>query len=88
MNFLLRHKKTIKVQIKLLAGLDRLEGYDPQKGIRIEVPEGTRLKYVLKTVPLPRDQPISYIVNGEKAKGNTRLKDGDEIFCFLPFAGG
>jgi hypothetical protein len=83
-----KKRNQIRIRIKLLAGLDKIADYDPQKGLDLDVKEGTRLKKALKLVALPHDQPISYIVNGEKADSNLKLKNGDEIFCFLPFAGG
>ncbi|MCP4752450.1 MAG: MoaD/ThiS family protein [Proteobacteria bacterium] len=81
-------KRRISVTVKLLAGLDQADGYDPDRGIVLQIPEGTRLKKAVKTLNLPRQQPISYIINGEKVNPGAKLSDGDEIFCFLPFAGG
>lgn len=81
-------KKKIRVNVKLLAGLDQQEGYDATRGIQVEVPEKTKLKRLLKVIDLPVNQPVSFIVNGEKAKPGDRLAEGDEVFCFLPFAGG
>jgi len=72
----------------LLAGLYRRDGYNPETGIVMELPEGTRLKKAVKQLELPKHQAVSYIVNGEKAKPGTVLVNGDQIFCFLPFAGG
>lgn len=85
---LLSNKQRIKVNVKLLAGLDSKEGYDSHKGIELEVMEGTKLRKAIKQINLPQDQPISFIINGEKVNDSARLKEGDEIFCFLPFAGG
>lgn len=81
-------KKKIRVNVKLLAGLDTIPGYDSEKGIMLEIPEQAKLKKALKSIDLPRDKPVSYIVNGEKAELSRKLNDGDEVFCFLPFAGG
>ncbi len=83
-----RKQKKISVNVKLLAGLDQKEGYNAEKGIELELSDGTKLKKLLKMVDLPGDQPISFIVNGEKAGPHDRLSEGDEVFCFLPFAGG
>ncbi len=81
-------KKLVNINIKLLTGLDNVEGYDPERGTDMQVQEGIKLKDVVKKLDLPFDQPISYIINGEKAKISARLKEGDEVFCFLPFGGG
>lgn len=85
---LFRKRKKICVNVKLLAGLDQKEAYNTEKGIQLELREKTRLKKLIKALDLPTDQPISFIVNGEKAKPGDYLSDGDEVFCFLPFAGG
>ncbi len=84
----LNKKQKIRVNVKLLAGLDLIEGYDSRLGIDLEVDDGIRLKKAIKKVHLPQEQPIFYIVNGTKVGVDVRLKDGDEIFCFLPLAGG
>ncbi len=85
---MLFRRKKIRVNVKLLAGLDQREGYDSEKGIQLVLSEKTRLKKLIKEIDLPWDQPVSFIVNGEKVKPTDRLSDGDEVFCFLPFAGG
>ncbi len=81
-------KKRINVNVKLLAGLDQREGYDPEEGIALELSKGFKLKKVVKLLGLPGHEPIAFIINGEKANPGSRLHDGDEVFCFLPFAGG
>lgn len=88
LNLLLQRKQKIKVNVKLLAGLDQISGYNPKTGITLEVANGTPLRKAVKSIPLPSDQPVSYMVNGNKVSDNVPLKEGDEIFCFLPFAGG
>ena len=71
-----------------MAGLDKIAGYNPETGITLETVEGARLKNVLKQIELPQDQPLSFLINGNKVSARERLQDGDEVFCFLPFAGG
>lgn len=86
--FPFKKKNKISVNIKLLAGLDKIASYNPETGIKLEVVDGVRLKKALKQIELPKDQPISFLINGNKVTARERLKDGDEVFCFLPFAGG
>ncbi len=81
-------KPTISVNVKLLAGFDKIKGYDPQKGVVLELPEGIKLKKALRKIDIPRSQGFSFIINGEKAGLSTKLKQDDEIFCFFPMAGG
>ena len=83
-----KKNNVIRINVKLLAGLDQVEDYDPDRGIDLLITEGTRLKKILKMIDLPADLPISFIINGEKARLKDLLNDGDEVFCFLPFAGG
>ena len=85
---LFKKKNKISINIKLLAGLDKIAGYNPETGITLETVEGNRLKNVLKQIELPQDQPLSFLINGNKVSARERLQDGDEVFCFLPFAGG
>ena len=85
---LFKKKKTISINVKLLAGLDKAAGYNADKGIDLNVVEGIKLKKALRQINLPDDQPVSYIINGEKVTADARMKQGDEVFCFLPFAGG
>lgn len=85
---LFKKKNKISINIKLLAGLDKIAGYNPETGITLETVEGTRLKNVLKQIELPQDQPLSFLINGNKVSARERLQNGDEVFCFLPFAGG
>ncbi|MBU2514789.1 hypothetical protein KJ966_25995 [bacterium] len=87
-NSFFRKKPRISINVKLLAGFDKMEGYDPQKGIVLEVTEGIKLKKAIRQINLPKNQTISYIINGEKADLNSVLKQDDEIFCFFPMAGG
>lgn len=83
-----KKKNKISVNIKLLAGLDKIADYNPETGIKLEIVEGARLNKALKQIELPQDQPLSFLINGNKVTARERLKDGDEVFCFLPFAGG
>ena len=88
MGFLFGKRKDIVVNVKLLAGLDKIDGYNPEKGIDLVVPEGVKLKKAVRQIDLQQREHVLYIINGERVTKNTRLKNGDEIFCFLPFAGG
>ncbi len=90
MNFIFpcKKKNKITINVKLLAGLDKIKGYNPEQGLELSVNDGVKLKKALKQIELPKDQPLSFIINGNKVTANTRLKEGDETFCFLPFAGG
>lgn len=79
------------VTIKLFSGINRdigLTDYDPSQGIQLEVREGTRLKKALKGLGMKKLMQNAYFRNGERAGLWTRLRDGDEISCIKPSAGG
>lgn len=84
-------KKTIKVQVKLYGGLDAfagIENYDPDVGLRLEVPENTRLGKAIKKTGLEKAGSIRFFVNGNAATLRDVLENGDVVFCMRPTAGG
>ncbi|MFZ5569028.1 MAG: MoaD/ThiS family protein [Thermodesulfobacteriota bacterium] len=81
----------MEVRIKLFAGLEvdaGMRGYDPLHGIVLDVPAGARLKVVTKRLGLPDGGRLMYFINGVRVGLWHRLKDGDEIACLRPLAGG
>jgi hypothetical protein len=88
---LFRKPTRAKVTIKLFSGINRdlgLSDYDPSRGIELEVREGVRLKKVLKGLGMRKLMHNAYFQNGERAGLWTRLRNGDEISCIKPSAGG
>ena len=86
-----RSKATIQIKVKLYGGLDafaRIENYDPEAGLRLDVPENIRLGKVIKKIGLGKTGSIRLFVNGNAAKLRDQLKNGDAIFCMRPMAGG
>ena len=83
-----RRKKIISVNIKLMTGLDDKKGYDPEKGMDLYLKEGLRLSKIKSKLQIPKKLPVAFMINGQKVEPETKLKDGDEVFCYLPFAGG
>jgi hypothetical protein len=84
-------KKIITVKTKLFAGLDKdvdVEVYDRHKGITLNVPEGTRLKKVLKMIGLPDRYSLVYFIHGERVGLWKKLENGYEIAGLRPTAGG
>jgi molybdopterin converting factor small subunit len=71
-------KQTITIKVRLFAGLDQdasLNGFD-------------RLKKVVKMIGLPDRHLLAYFINGERVGLWRKLKDGDDISCLKPAAGG
>ena len=89
--FLFHSRQTIGVTIKFFGGLDTfagIENYNPDVGVRMEVPENIRLGKVVKKIGLGKTGSIRLFVNGNQATLRERLKEGDIIFCMRPTAGG
>jgi molybdopterin converting factor small subunit len=81
----------IRVHVKLFTGLHRevgLEGYDPEAGIEMEIRKGTRIQTLAKRLGLPTGGRVAFFVAGDRAGPRHKLKDGDELACMKPSAGG
>ncbi len=84
-------KNIITVKVRLFAGLDKdvdVKAYDRHKGITLNVPDGTRLKKVVKMIGLSDRYSLVYFIHGERVGLWKKLEDGDEIACLRPTAGG
>jgi hypothetical protein len=84
-------QKTITVTIKLFSGLEKIAGlkeYDPYKGITLQVRENIRLRRVLAQIGVKDLGLHAYFIEGKRVSLWTRLRDGDEISCMRPSAGG
>ncbi|MBC8179363.1 MAG: MoaD/ThiS family protein [Desulfobacteraceae bacterium] len=83
--------KTISVTVRLFTGLDRDArevDQNPRDGITFNLPKGTRLRRLTKELDLPDRYSLAYFVNGKQAGLLRKLKEGDEIACLRPSAGG
>jgi hypothetical protein len=83
--------KNITVKIKLYGGLDRLakiDHYDPDAGIDLQIKQGAPLKKVYKKIGLGRRDYIVCFVNGKKANFNEKPENNDVIFFMRPASGG
>ena len=74
----------MKVKVKLFALL-RQFGPDEQM---VELPEGTTIDDVVRSLKLPGTIRLLRIVNGEHRPTDHVLKDGDDLALFPPIAGG
>jgi molybdopterin converting factor small subunit len=74
----------MKVKVKLFALL-RQFGPDEQT---VELPEGTTIDDVVRSLKLPGTIRLLRIVNGEHRPADHVLKDGDDLALFPPIAGG
>ena len=84
-------KNIITVKVRLFAGFDKdvsVDGYDRHEGITLNIPQGTRLKKVVKMIGLSDRYALVYFIHGERVGLRKRLENGDEIACLRPAAGG
>jgi hypothetical protein len=84
-------EKTIRVNVKLFSGLDTIAGVPgphPREGIPMHVPRGTRIRNLVKMLGLPDRHALAYFVNGERVGLGEKLRDGQEVACLKPSAGG
>ncbi len=75
------------INIHLLGYLARFSPTKEEK-FKLELPGEATVGQVLKKVEFPADLEKVLLVNGRHATGSTQLADGDEIFVFMPAAGG
>ena len=84
-------KRTITVNVKLFTGIDKdtkIDNYDRNQGLTIEVPKGTRLKKVVKMIGLTDRYALVCFINGQQVGLRQKLEEGDKIACLRPAAGG
>ena len=84
-------KESITVKIKLFSGLDRqvkINNYDPDSGIDVQIVKGARLKKIFETIGLSRNESTACFINGKKVDVNEKLKNGDVLFFMKPVSGG
>jgi len=84
-------KNVLTVKVRLFSGLEKdvnADDYDRHEGITLNVPQGTRLKKVVKMIGLSDRYALVYFIHGERVGLRKRLEDGDEIACLRPAAGG
>jgi molybdopterin converting factor small subunit len=84
-------KENITVKIKLYSGLDRqakINNYDPDSGIDLQIVKGARLKKVFKSIGLSTHESTVGFINGKKAGLSEKLKNGDVVYFMRPVSGG
>jgi hypothetical protein len=84
-------KENITVKIKLYGGLDRqskIDHYNPDSGVELQMVKGVRLKKVFKAIGLRRSESVVCFINGRKAGFSEKLKNQDVVFFMRPASGG
>jgi molybdopterin converting factor small subunit len=84
-------KENITIKVKLYSGLDRqakINNYDPDSGIDMQIIKGARLKKVFKILGLSTYESTVGFINGKKTGLNEKLKHGDVVYFMKPVSGG
>ncbi len=80
----------MQITVQLLAGYRRYlpEPRDPQGRSRRDVPSGARVRDVVAGLPIPPDNPTTFLVNGRHAEADQVLHEGDTVTVFPAVGGG
>jgi sulfur carrier protein ThiS len=79
----------IKVNVKLFATLRRhFPDYNPDKGVDVEMNEGSTVEDLLHTLHLSQNEARVIIVNGIPKKINDPINNQDQVNIFTPISGG
>ncbi|MBU4533476.1 MAG: MoaD/ThiS family protein [Firmicutes bacterium] len=79
----------MRISIRLFATLQRyLRPPAPGEGTALEVPEGTTVDGLLRTLGVPLEQVKIVMVNGIHAEMEYVLREADRVGVFPPVAGG
>ena len=84
-------KEYITINVKLYSGLDRqakINHYDPDSGIELEIAKGARLKKVFKAMGLSTHESNVGFINGKKAGLSEKLNHGDAVYLMKAVSGG
>jgi molybdopterin converting factor small subunit len=84
-------KKNITIRVKLYSGLDcqaKIDNYDPDSGIDLQVENEARLKKVMKILGLSTHESTVGFINGKKAGLSAKVNNGDAVYFMKPVSGG
>ncbi len=77
------------LQLLLAATLrTHVDDYDPLQGLRLPVPEGTRVRDLAQQLGIPVEEIKLVMVNGVVAGLETRLRGDERLALFPPVGGG
>jgi molybdopterin converting factor small subunit len=80
---------SIRVSVRLFATLRRFfPDYNPDKGIELDVVEGTTVESLIQTLRLPPNEARVVLINGISKKPTDPVKEGDQVSLFTPLGGG
>ena len=78
----------MRVTLEVFGSLrQHLPGYDPERGLEVEIPAGTRLSGLFARLHLPVSETNMVTVDGHLAEEDEPLTNGASVLV-LPYAGG
>jgi len=79
----------MNVRVKLFGLLPRrFPGYDPEKGLEVDVPPGTRVQDLLARLGISKEEGGIVSINGHVQKAEAEVVDGTVLHVFHPIVGG
>lgn len=79
----------MNVTVKLFGTLgDHLPGYDPDRGIDVDIPDGTRVKDLLAHLEIHRTKGVIVAANGKLLKPDEVIENGGSFQIFQSVFGG
>jgi molybdopterin converting factor small subunit len=79
----------MKLRVMLFGTLrSRMRGYDPGKGIEIDMTSGSTVEEMVRCLGLSPDEAGVVLVKGVCKRFSEPLEDGDEVNIFQPIGGG
>jgi molybdopterin synthase sulfur carrier subunit len=78
----------MKITLEVFGSLrEHLPGYDPERGLQVEIPAATRLSGLFAQLKLPVTESNMITVDGRLAEDDEPLTDGASVLV-LPYVGG
>ncbi len=79
----------MKVKVKLYGTLSlHVPGYEPSRGIDVEVPDGATVKDLLAYLDILETRGTAVIAGGRVLKADDKMQDGSSLDVFQSIQGG
>ena len=79
----------MKLRVKLFGLLpSRFPGYNPEQGMEIDIPDGTRVEDLLARLEISKSEAGIAIANGLPLKSDSQLEEGMRVSLFPLVSGG
>ncbi len=79
----------MNVRVKLFGLLPRrFPGYDPEKGLEVDLPPGARVKDLLTRLGISKEEGGIVAINDQVQKAEAEVGEGAVLHVFHPIVGG